>query len=76
MSAQMESQPNSTAARLFAPDTLRGLIITLMALDHANLFIAHKHPPSEMWGGPYPVYTDTLAFLTRFVTLARRAFSS
>jgi uncharacterized membrane protein len=59
---------SSTAARLFAPDALRGLIITLMALDHANLFIAHKHPPSEMWGGLYPVYTDTLAFLTRFVT--------
>ena len=67
MSAQ-ESQPSSTAARLFAPDALRGLIITLMALDHASHFIAHKHSSGEMWGGPYPVYTDTLTFLTRFVT--------
>jgi len=58
----------SSAARLFAPDALRGLIMTLMALDHASLFVAHKHSSGEMWGGPYPVYRDTLAFLTRFVT--------
>jgi uncharacterized membrane protein len=45
---------SSTAARLFAPDALRGLIITLMALDHASLFIAHKHSSGEMWGGPFP----------------------
>jgi uncharacterized membrane protein len=68
MSDQTESQTSSLAVRLFAPDALRGLIITLMALDHANLFIAHKHSSGEMWGGPYPVYTDTLTFLTRFVT--------
>lgn len=58
----------STAARLVAPDAPRGLIMILMALDHASLFIAHKHSTGEMWGGPYPVYTDTLTFLTRFVT--------
>jgi uncharacterized membrane protein len=68
MSAQTESQPSPTAACLFVPDALRGLIITLMALDHASLFIAHKHSSGEIWGGPYPVYTDTLTFLTRFVT--------
>jgi len=56
------------AKRLFAPDVLRGLIIAWMALDHANIFIAHKHPPAEMWGGTFPVYYDVLAFLTRFVT--------
>ena len=39
-----------------------------MALDHANWFVAQKHPPSEMWGGSFPVYHDALAFLTRFVT--------
>jgi len=55
-------------ARLFAPDALRGLIMVWMALDHANHFVAHKHPPSEIWGGPFPVYYDTLTFLTRFVT--------
>jgi uncharacterized membrane protein len=55
-------------SRLFALDALRGLIIVFMALDHANLFIAHKHSPGEYWGGPFPVYYDALAFLTRLVT--------
>jgi uncharacterized membrane protein len=54
--------------RLFAPDALRGLLMVLMALDHANLFIAHKHSSGEMWGGPFPVYTDALPFITRLVT--------
>lgn len=61
-------QVTRKAARLFAPDALRGLFIVLMALDHANLFVAHKHPPAEMWGGAFPVYYDPLAFLTRLVT--------
>jgi uncharacterized membrane protein len=39
-----------------------------MALDHANHFIAQEHSPGEYWGGAFPVYPDTLAFLTRFVT--------
>ncbi|MEJ2737664.1 MAG: heparan-alpha-glucosaminide N-acetyltransferase domain-containing protein [Anaerolineae bacterium] len=56
------------ASRLFAPDALRGLIIIFMALDHANHFIAHKHPPSEIWDGVFPVYYDVVAFLTRLVT--------
>ncbi|MCK5428142.1 MAG: hypothetical protein KAI94_01650, partial [Anaerolineales bacterium] len=47
---------------------MRGLIIIVMALDHANWFIAQKHPQSEMWGGGFPVYHDSLAFLTRFIT--------
>lgn len=54
--------------RLFAPDTLRGLLMILMALDHANHFIAHKHASAEIWGGPFPVYTDALPFITRLVT--------
>ena len=40
--------------RLQAVDALRGLIIILMALDHANHFIAHKHSPGEYWGGAFP----------------------
>jgi uncharacterized membrane protein len=55
-------------SRLFAPDALRGLIIALMALDHASLFVAHKHSSGEMWGGPFPVYPEAIAFLTRFIT--------
>lgn len=58
----------SGSGRLFGPDALRGLIIILMALDHANIFIAHKHSSGEYWGGSFPVYSDSLAFLTRFVT--------
>jgi uncharacterized membrane protein len=54
--------------RLFALDALRGLIIVLMALDHANIFVAHMHSTGEYWGGAFPVYNDALAFLTRFVT--------
>ena len=60
--------PSSKPSRLFAVDALRGLIIVFMALDHANHFIAQKHPPSEIWDGVFPVYYDTLTFLTRLVT--------
>src|SRR5512139_3059913 len=66
----MSNQPIGTAssARLLPVDALRGLIIVCMALDHANHFVAQKHSSSEMWGGPFPTYTDPLAFLTRLIT--------
>jgi hypothetical protein len=54
--------------RYFALDALRGLIIVLMAIDHANHFIARKHPSGEYYRSPMPVYDDTLTFFTRFVT--------
>ncbi|MGD9091891.1 MAG: heparan-alpha-glucosaminide N-acetyltransferase domain-containing protein, partial [Anaerolineales bacterium] len=54
--------------RLFPLDALRGLIMVLMALDHANHFIAQKHPSGEYWAGPFPFYASALPFLTRFVT--------
>jgi uncharacterized membrane protein len=56
------------APRLLPLDALRGLIIVLMALDHANHFIAQQHSPGEHWGGAFPTYRDALAFLTRLVT--------
>ncbi|MBN1660497.1 MAG: DUF4396 domain-containing protein [Anaerolineae bacterium] len=56
------------AARAFAPDALRGLIIIFMALDHANHFVAQGHSSGEYWGGVFPAYDDPLVFLTRFVT--------
>jgi uncharacterized membrane protein len=68
MSEQHPNQTATKAARLFAPDALRGLIIAFMALDHANLFVAHKHPVAEIWDGTFPVYYGSLAFLTRWVT--------
>lgn len=48
-------------------DALRGLIMILMAVDHASFFIAHKHP-AEFWGQPLPEYTGAFPFLTRFLT--------
>ncbi len=54
--------------RLVPLDALRGLIIVVMALDHANYFVARRHPPSEFWNSPIPDYEDGLTFLTRYVT--------
>jgi uncharacterized membrane protein len=59
---------SSKTSRLISIDALRGLAIVFMALDHANYFVAQKHPPGEHWGGAFPVYCDALAFLTRLLT--------
>ena len=59
---------NLFSKRLPSIDALRGLIMLLMALDHANYFVAQKHPPGEHWGGNFPDYQDALSFLTRLVT--------
>jgi uncharacterized membrane protein len=54
--------------RLSSLDTLRGLIIVFMAIDHARGFIARNHP-GEFWGAALPDYHgDWVAFLTRLVT--------
>ncbi len=43
--------------------------MVVMALDHANGFIAHGKYAPEMWIGLFPDYRgDALAFLTRLVT--------
>jgi len=65
---QTPEEVHYKASRLAPLDVLRGLIIILMALDHANHFIAQQHSPGEYWGGPFPAYHDALAFLTRLVT--------
>ena len=65
---QTQEQISSLASRLFPIDALRGLIIVLMALDHASHFVAQQHSPGEYWGGSFPVYPNALAFLTRWVT--------
>lgn len=57
-----------TAKRIEGLDALRGLIIVLMALDHANHFIAQQHSSGEYWGGFFPTYAEALPFITRFVT--------
>jgi uncharacterized membrane protein len=59
---------NKKPSRLLPLDAMRGLIMVVMALDHANLFIAQEHTPGEYWGGAMPVYPNALSFLTRLVT--------
>jgi uncharacterized membrane protein len=54
--------------RHVALDALRGLIVVLMAVDHANYFVAQKHSSGEHWGGPFPAYADALSFITRLIT--------
>lgn len=67
-----EPLPSSLALekdnRLVSLDIHRGLIIILMAIDHASAMIRKIHP-FEFWNYPVTDYFgDTLAFLTRFVT--------
>jgi uncharacterized membrane protein len=68
LEANTPAKASQRGARVFPVDALRGLIMTLMALDHANLLVAQKDSPGEYWGGSFPVYYDALAFLTRLVT--------
>lgn len=53
--------------RLPAIDALRGLIMVLMAVDHASLLLAHVHP-FEMWNQPLPAYGSASWFFTRWLT--------
>jgi uncharacterized membrane protein len=53
--------------RLVSLDALRGLILMLMAIDHASYFIAKVHQ-SEFWGVGPPQYLGFLSFLTRWIT--------
>ncbi len=53
--------------RLPALDALRGLIMVLMALDHASLLLARVHP-FEMWNQPLPAYGSASWFFTRWLT--------
>jgi len=55
---------NVGASRLPSLDALRGLIVVLMALDHAVFFVARRHP-LEYWGTPPPQHQDAFWMLTR-----------
>lgn len=54
--------------RLISLDALKGFCMVIMALDHANYFIAHKDPISEFWAGPTPLYENFLQFITRIIS--------
>jgi uncharacterized membrane protein len=66
--ALTQGQAPVQSGRLWSVDALRGLLIVLMALDHANYFVAQKHPAGEFWGGPFPVYDSPGPFLARLAT--------
>ena len=54
--------------RFIPLDLLRGLIIIVMAIDHASLYIRKTHP-FEVWNSPVSGYfSNSGAFLTRFIT--------
>jgi len=53
--------------RFVSLDLFRGLIMFIMALDHASFFVAKVHY-FEFWDLPLPQYPDTVSFITRFVT--------
>ena len=64
----MSENSMSRRPRQYPVDLLRGILIILMALDHANFHIAQQHSSGEYWGGPFPVYPTPAHFFTRFVT--------
>jgi len=64
----MEVNVPTRRDRLYPLDLLRGLLIILMALDHANFHIAQQHSAGEYWGGFMPVYPTPVHFITRFIT--------
>ena len=58
--------------RLAPLDALRGLIIVVMALDHANAFIAHAHPPPEMWSALLWNWATLIMLMVIFVMIRLR----
>jgi len=53
--------------RFVSLDLFRGLIMVIMAIDHASYFVAKVHY-FEFWGVALPRSPDTISFVTRFVT--------
>lgn len=68
MNLQEDQKVITRSKRLVPVDLLRGFLIVVMALDHANYYIAQQHSSGEYWGGPVPVYASPVHFLTRFIT--------
>ena len=57
----------TATGRFNALDAHRGLIMALMAIDHASYFIARAHS-AEFWGVTLPSYPNAFWFFTRWVT--------
>lgn len=66
--AQAVAIEDSTSnQRLLPLDALRGMIMVLMAIDHASYFVRRWHP-FETWDQPLPDYPSLAAMLTRLAT--------
>ena len=61
------SAAGGSSGRFVPIDAVRGLIMILMAIDHASFHVAKRHP-GEFWGVALPEFPDAAWFLTRFVT--------
>jgi uncharacterized membrane protein len=57
----------TTTRRFNSLDAHRGLIMALMAIDHASYFIARAHS-AEFWGATLPSYPNAWWFWTRWIT--------
>ena len=57
----------SSGSRFHSVDALRGVIMMIMAIDHASGFIARQHG-SEFWAGAMSAYDAAFPFLTRWIT--------
>lgn len=65
--AKLAQSPVNPGTRYHSIDALRGLIMIIMAIDHASAFIARQHA-SEFWAGAMSAYTSAFPFLTRWIT--------
>jgi uncharacterized membrane protein len=63
----MSDNATAKSPRFLALDAYRGLLMVVMALDHASYFIARVHS-RELWSTPLPFYPDAAWFLTRWIT--------
>ncbi|UCE13097.1 MAG: DUF1624 domain-containing protein [Candidatus Heimdallarchaeota archaeon] len=54
--------------RILAIDFVRGVVMVLMALDHASIFWNAKYVANEGLQGYRPIFPDIFQFFSRFVT--------
>jgi len=67
MPAENQHTPAPSNKRIIEVDALRGLIMLIMAIDHASFFIRKVHF-SESWGLSIPAYRGWAEFFTRYIT--------
>lgn len=56
-----DASPPAGSTRVLSIDAFRGFIMVVMALDHANDFIARGYA-SEFWGGAIRQFGSTAGF--------------